>query len=106
MPSVKPDELTAKINSSHISSETKEILKLIMTMISTIQLDWHNRNKDLDKKVTSIQSTTTALEKEISDVKESTDHQMSIVRNEISSPKTKLIASEYKLYAWYGLACS
>ena len=30
MPSVKPEELTAKINSSHISTESKEILKLFM----------------------------------------------------------------------------
>ena len=48
MPSVKPDELTAKINSSHISSETKEILKLFMAMFSTIQLDRDNKIKDLD----------------------------------------------------------
>ena len=81
-------------NSSHISSETKEILKLFMAMFSTIQLERDNKIKDLDKKVTSIQSTTTALEKEISDVKESTDHQMSILRNEISSLKTKLITQE------------
>ena len=94
MPIVKPDELTAKINSSHISSETKEIMKLFIAMFSTIQLDRDNKIKDLDKKVTSIQSTTTALEKEISDITESTDHQMSILRNEISSLKTKLITQE------------
>ena len=94
MPSVKPEELTAKINSSHISTETKEILKLFMAMFSTIQLDRDNKIKDLDRKVTSVQSTTTALEKEISDIKESSDHQISILRDEISSLKTKIKAQE------------
>ena len=54
MPSVKPEELKAKINISHISTETKEILKLIMAMFSTIQLDRDNKIKDLGRKVTSI----------------------------------------------------
>ena len=45
MPSVKPDESAAKINSSHISSETKEILKLIMAMFSTTQLDRDKKNQ-------------------------------------------------------------
>ena len=51
MPSVKPEELTAKNNSSYISTETKEILKLFMAMFSTIQLDRDNKIKDLDTKV-------------------------------------------------------
>ena len=63
MPCVKPEELTAKINGSHISTETKEILKLFMGMFSTIQQDRDNKIKDLDKKVTSFRNTTTALEK-------------------------------------------
>ena len=50
---VKPEELTAKINGSHISTETKEILKLFVALFSTIQLDRDNKIKDLDKKVTS-----------------------------------------------------
>ena len=54
MPSVKPDELTAKINSSHISTETKEILKLLVAMFSTSQLNRDNKIKDLDQNFTSI----------------------------------------------------
>ena len=65
-----------------------------MAMFSTIQLDRDNKIKDLDKKVTSFQNTTTALEKEISDIKESTDHQMSILRDKISSLKAKIVTQE------------
>ena len=36
MPSVKSEELTAKNNGFHISTETKENLKLVMAMLSTI----------------------------------------------------------------------
>ena len=42
-------------------------------MLSPIQLDRDNKIKDLDKKFTSFQNTTTALEKENSGIKESTD---------------------------------
>ena len=60
-----------------------------MAMISTIQLDRDNKIKDLDKNVTSFQNTTTALEKEFSDIKETTDHQTSIIHDKIFSLKAK-----------------
>ena len=94
MPSVKPDNFTAKINSSHMSTETKEILKLFKAMFFTIQLERDNKIKELDQKVTSIQSTHTALESEISDIKETTEHQFSVLRDEISSLKSKIKLQE------------
>ena len=94
MPSVKPDDLTAKINSSHITTETKEILKLFMAMFSTIQLERDNKIKELDQKVASIQSTNTALEGEISEIKETTEHQFSVLRDEITSLKSKIKLQE------------
>ena len=65
-----------------------------MVKFSAIQLDCGNKIEDLNRKVTSIQSTTTTLEKEISDIKETNDHEISILREEISSLKTKLKAQE------------
>ena len=50
MPCVKPEELTAKTNGSHISTKTNEILKLFMAMFSTFQINRDNKIKDLDKK--------------------------------------------------------
>ena len=94
MSCVKPEELTAKITCSHISTETKEILKLFVALFSTIQQDRNNKIKDLDKKVTSFQSSTTAQEIEIYNIKESTDHQMSILHDEISSLKANIVTQE------------
>ena len=94
MPSIRPEDLTAKINSSHISTETKEILKLFMAMFSTMQIDRENKIKELDQKVSVIQTANTALEGEISDIKETTEHQFSILREEISSLKTKIKSQE------------
>ena len=50
MPSIKPEDLTGKINSSHICTETEEILKLFMTMSSTMQINRENKIKELDQK--------------------------------------------------------
>ena len=48
---MKPDDLTAKIISSKITSETKEILKLFVAMFSTLQLERDTRIKNIDMKV-------------------------------------------------------
>ena len=94
MPSVKTDDMTANINSSHITTETKQLLKLFMAMFSTIQLERYNKFKELDQKVTSIQGNNKALEGEISDIKETTEHQFSVLRDEISPLKSKIKLQE------------
>ena len=42
-------DLTAKMNCSHVSTETKEILKLFMAMFSTMQIDRENKIRELDQ---------------------------------------------------------
>ena len=64
-----------------------------MAMFFPIQLDRDNKIKHFDRKVTSIQSTTTALEKDISD-KESSDHQVSNLQDEVSSLEARIKAQE------------
>ena len=94
MPSLKPGHLTAKFNSSYIITETKEILKLFMAMFSTMQIDRENKIKELNQKVSVFQTANTALEGEISSIKQTTEHQFSILREEISSLKTKFRSRE------------
>ena len=96
MPSVKHDDLTAKKNSSHTSNDTKEILKLFTAMFFTIQLGRDNNQiKGLDQKVMSIQSTNMALEGEISDIKETTEHRFSVLRDKISSKNENQTARKH-----------
>ena len=89
VPSVKPYDLTDKTISSHVSTGTKEIFKLFMALFSPIQLDHDKKSKELDQKVTSVESTNTALQEENCDVKETTEHQFSVLRDEISYMKSK-----------------
>ena len=65
-----------------------------MAMFSTIQLERDNSIKELDQKAASIQNTNTALEGEISNIKESTKHQLSALRDEITSLKSKIKLQE------------
>ena len=69
MPSVKPDDLTAKIISFHISTETKETFKFFTAMFSTMQLDRDNKIEELHQKIATLQSTNLSLEGDISDIK-------------------------------------
>ena len=65
MPSVKPDDLTAEMKSSHIShisTEAKEIFNLFIPFFSTMQMDHDTKIKDLDQKLTSVRRTNTALQ--------------------------------------------
>ena len=45
------DELIDRINSSKMSSETKEIFKLFLTMFSILQLDLENKVPELTKQI-------------------------------------------------------
>ena len=47
IPTIKTDDLSAKINSSHITTETKEIMKLFKVLLSSMQLDRHNKIKEI-----------------------------------------------------------
>ena len=51
---MKHEDLTAKINSSKITSETKELLKLFVAMFATLQLERDNKIKNIDKKVVDL----------------------------------------------------
>ena len=71
-----------------------------MAMFSHMQIDRDNKIKELDQKVSVIQAVSTALDGGVSDIKETTEHQVSILREEISSLKTKLKTHE-KTHAAY-----
>lgn len=94
MPPTKPEDLSARINSSHMNSETKEILKLFLAMFTSLQLERDSKIKTIEKKMTEIQSKNTNLEKELEDIKEATEHDVSILKEEVSSLKTKIKSQE------------
>ena len=85
MPPTKPEDLTARINSPHMSSETKEIIKLFQAMFTSLQLERDSKIKTLEKKMTDIRSKYVTLEKELDDIKKATEHELSILKEEVSS---------------------
>ena len=88
MPPTKPEDLTARINSSQINSETKEILKLFLAMFTSLQLEHDLKIKTLEKKITEIQSKNVNLKKDLDYYKEAIEHDVSILKEEASSLKT------------------
>ena len=88
---MKPEELTAKINSSKITNETKEILKLFVALFSNLQLE---TMKNIDKKVSDLDTKNKALQDEILDIKQTTEHQVSVLKEEISSLKALFRSQE------------
>ena len=89
MPPMRPEELTARINNSHMNSETKEILKLFKAMFTLLQLERNSKIKTLEKKMTEIKSKTVTLVEELNDIKKATEHDISILKEEDSSLKQK-----------------
>ena len=76
---MKPEYLTAKIKSSKITSETKELIKLFVAMFSTLLLERDTNIKNIDKKVTDLYKKNKALQDEINDVKQTTEHQINLL---------------------------
>ena len=91
---MKPEELTAKMNSSKITNETKKLLKLFVAMFSTQQLERDTKIKNIDKKGGDLDNKNRALQDEISGVKQATEHQVTLLEQEVSSLKAKIKSQE------------
>ena len=77
-----------------MNSETKEILKLFPAMFTSLQLERDSKIKTLKKNMTEIQSKNVNLEKELNNIKEAPEHYVSILKEEVSSLKTKIKSQE------------
>ena len=76
---MKPEDLTAKIKSSEVTSESKELLKLNAAMFSTPQLKRETKIKNVDRKVVDLDNKNKALQNEINDVKQTSEHPKNII---------------------------
>ena len=77
------------LSTTHMNAETKEILKLLLVMPTSLQLGRETKIKTLERKMTDIQSKSVNFEKELGDIKE-----VSILKEEVSSSKTKIKSQE------------
>ena len=63
-------------------------------MFSTFQLKRDTKNKNIEKKVVDMDNENKALQDEINDVKQATEHQISLLEEEISSLKANIKSQE------------
>ena len=84
------EELVTKISNSKMSSETKEIFKLFVSMFSTLQLERDNRISSLDQKVNELQSRNQVLEQKMEISQSNTVNEMSKLNDKVISLEDQL----------------
>ena len=63
-------------------------------MFSTLQLERNTKIKNIDKKVTHLDNKNKALQGEINDVRQTTEHQITPLEEEVSSLKARIKSQE------------
>ena len=84
------EELVTKITNSKMSTETKEIFKLFVSMFSTLQLERDNRISSLDQKVNELDSRNQVLEQKIETIQSHTVSEISKLNDKVISLEDQL----------------
>ena len=67
---------------------------MFLALFTSLQLKRDSKINTFVKKKTEIQRKNVAFEKELSDIKEATEHEVSVLKEEISSMRIKIKSHE------------